>query len=170
MAADDLQKSKWRGCIARYAPLILWIALIFFLSSSLGAASNTSRFIRPLLVWLFPTAPAETITLYHGYVRKFAHFIGYATLAFWAWRAFRKGKGVKEPIPSQSHFRLERFVEKYWYAVSALTVVLVASIDEFIQSLNPTRTGSAYDVLLDISGGLAMILFLWLFIKSKQPA
>jgi VanZ family protein len=138
---------SWRGRIIRYAPLFLWIGVIFFLSSSLGAFSNTSRYIRPVLEWLYPNASAETITLYHGYVRKFAHFTEYAILVFWAWRAFRKS--------------LYEFLRKYWYVVSFLIVVTVASIDEFSQSFNSARTGSGYDVLLDISGGMAMILFIW---------
>lgn len=155
--------SKWRGRILRYAPLILWIAVIFFFSSSLGAASNTSRFIRPALEWLFPDASAETLTIYHGYVRKFAHFAEYAILAFWSWRAFKGGNphvGKVEEMhaPSQSRFRLVRLVEKYWHVISFLIVVLVASIDEFNQSLNTMRTGSGYDVLLDVFGGVCMIL------------
>lgn len=142
----------------------------------MGAASNTSRFIRPFLEWLFPNASVETITLYHDYVRKLAHFTEYAILAFWVWRAFRKGgnprasKGAEEEhAPLQSRFRLERLVEKYWYLVSFLIVAVVASIDEFNQSFNLARTGSGYDVLLDVSGGIMMILFIWA-IKSWRKS
>lgn len=116
--------------------------------------SSTSRIIRPLLEWLFPNAAPETITSYHAYIRKCAHFTEYAILAFWAWRAFRRSGA--------------ELLRKYWYVFSFLLVTLIASIDEFNQSFNPLRTSSPYDVLLDMSGGLAMILFLWFFTK-KQP-
>ncbi|MGC2236597.1 MAG: VanZ family protein [Pyrinomonadaceae bacterium] len=154
MTVNNLSKTIWRGRFIRYAPLFLWICVIFFLSSTLGSMSHTSRIIRPLLEWLFPDASAETITLYHAYVRKFAHFTEYAILAFWFWRAFRRSGS--------------EFLTKYKYAVSLGLVGLVASIDEFGQSFNPTRTGSPYDVLLDISGGLTMIVFLWIFIKKHN--
>jgi VanZ family protein len=147
--------SNWRGRAFRYAPLILWIGVIFFLSTTQGAMQNTSRFIRPLLEWLFPDASVETLTIYHGYIRKFAHFAEYAALGFLASRAFR-GSG-------------REFLRKYWYVSAFALVVLTASIDEFNQSFNTARTGSAYDTLLDASGGAAAILFLWLFTKKQPP-
>jgi VanZ family protein len=163
--------SEWRGRFLRYAPLILWIGVIFFLSSTQGAMSNTSRFIRPLLEWLFPDASIETLTVYHGYVRKFAHFAEYAALGFWAWRAFkgrnpRAGKGIEKHTRLRSCFRL---IENHYYLASFALVVLIAAIDETNQSFNAARTGSPYDVLLDASGGAAAILFLWLFTKKQLP-
>lgn len=175
---EVIKNKKRRGRFYAYAPLFLWICLIFFLSSTLGSSSHTSRIVRPLLEWLFPAAAPETITLYHAYVRKFAHFTEYAVLAFWSWRAF-KGKKTRagkdalndanNTFPRGRVSAFERFVEKYAYPAALGVVVLVASLDEFGQSFNPARTGSPYDVLLDISGGLTMILFLRLFTK-KQAA
>jgi VanZ family protein len=143
-----------RGRFFRYAPLILWIGLVMLASMTQASMANTSRFIRPFLIFLFPDAPEAIIDIYHAYIRKSAHFIEYAILAFWAWRAFWNSS--------------KEFLRKYWFAVSFLTVVSVASIDEYNQSLNLTRTGSIYDVLLDVSGGLAMILLLWLFTKKQS--
>jgi VanZ family protein len=141
----NILSSNWRrGRIARYAPLFLWIGVIFFLSSSFGAASNTSRFIRPLLEWLFPNALPETLTIYHGYIRKFAHFAEYAILAFWASRAFRSS--------------LRKFLQNNWVVFSLALVVLTALIDELNQSFNSQRTGAIYDVALDCFGGVFMIL------------
>lgn len=147
--AKTEESNKWRGRIIRYAPLILWISVIFFASSTAGASKNTSLFVRPLLVWLFPEAPAATLDVYHGYVRKFAHFAEYAALAFFASRAFW-----------DSSFQILR---RFWFVWAFLTVVLVASIDEYNQSFNALRTGSIYDTLIDASGGLTMILLLALY-------
>lgn len=153
----------WRERIFRYAPLILWIGVIFYLSSTQGAMTNTSRFIRPLLEWLFPDASPETLTVYHGYIRKFAHLAVYGILAFWSWRAF--GQKVKR-IERKSVF--EDFLARNWQLCSFALVVLIASLDELNQSFNDARTGTFYDVLLDAAGGAAALLFLWLFTK-KQP-
>ncbi len=54
---ENLQKSKWRERIIRYAPLILWIGLIMLLSTGQASMSNTSHFIRPVLEFFFPNAP-----------------------------------------------------------------------------------------------------------------
>ena len=149
MTKSSFQNLNWRGRIIRYAPLFLWIGVILFLSSSNGSMSRTSLFVRPLLEWLFPLATEETLQIYHGYVRKFAHFAEYAMLGFFASRAFRV---------SSVHI-----LRKYWFVFALLIVALVASIDEYNQSFNVLRTGSIYDVLLDVSGGLTMILFLIIY-------
>ena len=109
--------------------------------------SQTSRFIRPLLEFLFPAAPEETLHLYHGYLRKFAHFAEYAILAFLALRAFATSSSAA--------------VQKYRYLLSLAVVVLIAAIDEANQGFSAARTGSAWDVLLDISGGIVMITVMW---------
>ncbi len=151
MAQADLQKSKWRERIIRYAPLILWIGLIMFLSSGQGSMPNTSRFIRPLLEFLFPDAPEEILIVYHGYIRKLAHVAEYAILAFWAARAFVSSN--------------KNFLRRLWFACSFILVLAVASIDETNQSFLNSRTGSIYDVLIDVSGGTAMILIFYSWIK-----
>lgn len=145
--SDSNSSNKWRGRIIRYAPLILWIAVIFFASSTAGASKNTSIFIRPLLEWLFSSASPETITIYHGYIRKFAHFFEYALLTFFASRAF--GSSSKNVL------------KENWFVFSVVFVALIASIDEFNQSFNSQRTGTIYDVLLDCFGGICMILFIF---------
>lgn len=135
-----------RGRFLRYAPLILWIGVIFLASSTAGSMSNTSRFVRPFLIWLFPNAPEDLITVYHGYVRKSAHFIEYAILAFFASRSFW---GSAQEILS-----------RFWYVAAFAVVLVVASLDEFNQSFSSIRTGTYADVVLDCLGGLAMILVL----------
>lgn len=134
--------------LTAYAPLIIWTIFIFGLGSGIGAMNETSRIIRPLLEWLFPNSPLETLTFYHGLIRKFAHFFEYAVLGFLACRAFL---GLK--------FRFE---------LSLLLVAIVASADEFKQSLDPSRTGSLWDVALDVFGGMTAICTYWFFaVRSR---
>ena len=129
-----------------YAPLIIWIGVIFYLSSGQGAMTETSRFIRPILVFLFPDAPETTLAIYHGYIRKFAHFAEYAVLAFLASRAFIKASGS-------------------WYVLAFGLTLAVAVLDEINQSFNPNRTSSEWDVILDVIGGVFAIVCFWLFTK-----
>lgn len=118
----------------------------------MGASSNTSRIIRPLLEWLFPAAAAATLDVYHDYIRKLAHLTEYGVLAFLAARAF--GNSSKP------------FLQKLWFVWAVLFVVLVGLADEFNQSFNNLRTGSLYDVLIDITGGLFAVVVLY-FIKRR---
>lgn len=128
------EPSKRRRWLTVYAPLAIWIAVIIGLGSSFGAMNETSRFIRPLLEFFFPSAPPETLTIYHGYIRKLAHLAEYAILAILARRAF-------------THFRMP--------ILKAMgLVVLVAVVDEFRQSFDPRRTGAPVDVIIDLAGGI----------------
>lgn len=104
--------------------------------------NETSRFIGPLLKFLFPTADADTLYLYHAAIRKLAHVFQYGVLCLLALRAF-------------SIYRRQ--------IVFALCYVgLVALVDEVNQSFDPTRTATPLDVLLDLFGGaIAVIIYLW---------
>lgn len=135
-----------------YSPLFLWIGVIFFMSSPEGSFSETSRIVGPLLNFFFPTMPDATKAIIHGYVRKTAHFTEYAVLAFLAVRAF-----------SGSTLYI---LQKWRYILALILVVVFASLDEFNQSFEASRTGSVWDVALDVSGGLVMVAVLW---AIKRP-
>jgi VanZ family protein len=152
--SEKLKNTVWRGRFFRYAPLILWIGLILFLSTGQASMSNTSRFIRPLLEFLFPNSPEETLIVYHNYIRKLAHVTEYAILAFWASRAFLYSRRT--------------FLRRLWFLFAFGLVFIVASIDETNQSYIASRTGSIYDVLLDVTGGAAMILIFYLLSEYRK--
>ena len=154
MVQANSQKNDWRGRFYRYAPLILWVGLILFLSTGQASMSNTSRFVRPLLEFLFPNSPEETLIVYHSYIRKLAHVTEYAMLAFWASRAFSSST--------------VEFLRRFWSLFAFGLIFIVASVDETNQSYNASRTGSIYDVLLDITGGTAMILVFYLFSEYRK--
>jgi len=132
--------------LSRYAPLILWLSFISFASSNSFSASNTSRYIGPLVFWLFPDTSQETLNTIHFVVRKLAHFSEYALLGLLAARAFRTS-----PNPS---------IRRYWFWISAALIVIYALLDEYHQSFVPTRTASFVDSLIDISGGLTALIIL----------
>lgn len=143
--------SKRRGWFSLYAPFFLWIGVIFLLSSGSGSLSATSKFIRPLLLFLFPNSPEETIQLMHFYIRKAAHFTEYAILALLAMRAFTKGAVA--------------WLKAHPYIFSILLVTAIALLDEFNQSFNPARTGSGWDSAIDISGGIVALAVWYLTTK-----
>lgn len=152
--AENNPLNPWRVKLIAYAPLFLWMALVLGLSFGEASMSETSRIIRPLLKFLFPHAPEATITAYHAFIRKCAHFTEYAILAFFAVRAFS--------ITSVKYIKNNRFL------LAVILVLLIAATDEFHQSFEPSRTASVYDVLLDCTGGVTMVLIYWLFARSRS--
>jgi VanZ family protein len=126
-----------------YIPLILWISGIFYLSSNKGSISKTSRFLSPIFSRLFPEKETEILRTYHLIFRKFCHFFGYAILALWGILAYYNSSAD--------------FLANYWYLLAFLTVLIVASADEFKQSFYANRVGSVSDVALDCFGGLTAI-------------
>ena len=145
---ENNQKNKRRIWLTTYVPLIIWILVVLGLGSGMGSMNETSRIIRPLLQFLFPSTSIETLTIYHGYVRKFAHFAEYAVLAFLAFRAL--------------------FPFKHKYAMAFGVAAFVATVDEFNQSLNPSRTSSIWDVALDLAGAASAILVLALIAIRRR--
>ncbi|MGH9968643.1 MAG: VanZ family protein [Pyrinomonadaceae bacterium] len=129
-----------RERIWRYTPLILWMVFISFASTGEFSAVNTSRIVRPLLLWMFPDISEERIRLVHLLIRKGAHLTEYAILGWLTARAFI----------ASAH----EWLRRRWFLASLLLVVLHALLDEFHQSFVPSRSGSFYDSLIDIAGGL----------------
>ena len=144
----------WRATLIRYAPLILWIGVIAFLSSRFASMAETSRFIGPVLKYLFPSASEEILRSIHVVIRKIAHFTEYSLLAFFAVRAF-----ASSSLKARGQLI---------YILPLALVVVVASADEINQSFDEARTGLASDALLDIASGVVMIAMLWL-IKWPRP-
>lgn len=152
MSFSDKFSFRWRERFFRYAPLFVWLCVIAWLSSDSGAMSETSRFVRPVLRFLFPEASEETILTLHGLVRKSAHVFVYSVLAFLAARAF-----LRTSIAS---------VQRRWAVVAIALVFLIASLDELNQSFSGgTRTGSIWDVALDTVSGAAAIGLIYLLLN-----
>jgi len=141
--AEIKTRSIWNR-IWRYGPLLIWMAFIFAFSTSGLSANNTSRIVRPLLLWLFPDISEERITVVHIIVRKISHFSSYAVLGFLAARAF-----LTSTIGA---------LRQHWFAVGTFLVVTYSLIDEYHQSFVPSRSASIYDSLIDTAGGLCALI------------
>jgi VanZ family protein len=140
-----------------WAATFAWIALITAFSGEGFSDASTSRFIGPLVRWLFPDVSPAMLAAIHFVVRKTAHAVEYGVLALLAWLALRRSFRLS---PRRS-------------AVLALAIVSAVGIaDEAHQMRLATRTGSPLDVMLDLAGGaLALsILFSWRRRAGGSPA
>ena len=131
----------------RWAPPIVWMAVIGFGSTDVLAASETSRFVGPILRWLLPGAAPETVEFLHEGIRKLGHVTEFGLLALLWYRAFAWGN------PGWSRHA----------AVRALAATLLcAGLDEAHQAFQPTRGGSLADVGIDVLGGGGALGIGWL--------
>jgi VanZ family protein len=128
----------------RYGPLVLWMIFISVASTAEFSSVNTSRFIGPMLRWLFPDLSESRLAVIHFLTRKAAHFTEYAILALLARRAF-----ITSAHP---------FINRRWFELALLLITCYALLDEFHQSFVPSRTASIYDSAIDVAGGLAVLL------------
>lgn len=151
-----MERYSMRERVWRYAPLILWMGFIGFASSVEFSTANTSRIVRPLLLWLFPTISEESIAFVHFFTRKAAHFTEYAVLGLLAARAFS----------GSSHQVLRRS----WFLAGMLLIVAWALLDEFHQSFVPSRTASLSDSIVDVAGGLAGLTGFYLRCGVRKTA
>jgi VanZ family protein len=138
----------------RYGPLVLWILFISFASTNQFSVSNTAEILRPLLLWFFPNLSESRLAAVHFLTRKAGHFTEYAVLAFLTRRAFI----------TSSH----DFLQRYWFQLGLLLVVIYGLLDEFHQSFVPSRTASVYDSAVDIAGGLTVLLIFRIYGKHHR--
>jgi VanZ family protein len=123
-------------------PALLWAGAICVFSTELFGASETSRFLLPLLRWLLPHAPMERLIELHHLIRKCAHVFEYFVLALLVMRAIRGARAGWD----------------LRWAVGALAICVAwACLDEFHQVFVPGRTASPWDALLDSSAALAAL-------------
>ena len=137
-----------------WLPPLLWMALIWGVSSDLGSVDNTAGPVGWIVTMLFPWATAAQVELAHGVIRKFGHLTEYAILAALWFRALYAGRRLR-PTPS---------------ALAALAISVGWAIaDEVHQSFVPSRTASVLDVLFD-STGVALILLVLARTVAKLPS
>ncbi len=123
-----------------WLPVVLSMGFIFWMSSGTFSYDNTSRFIEPIIHFLFPGMQQTDVELLHGSIRKAGHVTEYFILGFFLFRAFRG------PSSKRWSFR--------WAISAAVLSAVYAFTDEFHQSFVPTRTASFLDVGIDTAGGI----------------
>lgn len=142
-----------REGMTRWAPPMIWGLMILGFSGDVLGMPHTSRFIVPLLRWMFPEASPETILWLHGLVRKFGHLVEYGIFAALWFRAFRWG------APHAWDWR--------WVIRPLAIVVPWAMVDEYRQTWTATRSGTFGDVVLDAAGA-AMTLGLLTLVARRR--
>lgn len=131
--------------IAKYwLPVAVMFALMLTFSTDLFSADNTRAAIRAILRWILGGEPRDhSLARGNLVVRKLTHVAVYAVLAALLFRAFRADS-------------VQRWSRR-WLVQSGVVLAIWASIDELLQMFTSSRSGSAWDVLLDMAGGAAAL-------------
>ncbi len=126
--------------IKYWLPVILWMGVIFGMSTGMFSSEHTSRFIVPLLNFLFPWLSPQYADLIHELIRKAVHTAEYFILGLLLFCAFRSN--------SSQEWRPQ------WTIYAVIGVMIYAVCDEFHQSFVAARGASLADVVIDSAGGV----------------
>ena len=128
--------------------LIIWMVVIFFMSTDSFSFSKTSKYLIPLLHAVLPFLSLKTIHSIHFLIRKCGHFSEYAILSLLWFRTLQ----AKDPN---------------WSTRSAVIAFIFSTVyaatDEFHQSFVPSRGPSVIDVGIDSAGAAFSLFCLRLF-------
>jgi VanZ family protein len=125
-------------------------------SSNAFSSENTGGMLYPILHFLTGVDPVR-FEVWHHYIRKTGHFVGFFTLS---WLLFRSWRATLPAID----LRAWTF---QWATIAWLMATFVASMDEWHQSFLPSRTGTFHDVVLDSSAALISQIVVWWFLRNR---
>ena len=134
----------------------LWMLLIAIESTDMLSAEHTGSFLYPLFHFLMGMDLARFAVVHH-YIRKLGHFVGYFTLSFFLFRAWR----ATLHLPWAPRWAMR------WAAIAFTMSAVVASLDEWHQTFIPSRTGAFRDVVLDSCAALTAQVLIFLFLNWK---
>jgi len=145
--------------LSAWIPAAICVILIAISSSESFSSDNTGHLLRPLVEAIFGHFANHTWASFLFAVRKTGHFFGYGFVSIIFFRAWRMT------------FRLSRAYSAVTAslraaAVALLSTLVLSSADEYHQSFLPQRTGSPFDVLLDMCGAITCHLILFTFVGS----
>ena len=122
------------------------------------SSRNTGSLLFMVLTRLFGEISFYKFLIFHHYLRKTGHVVGYGMLSLLLLRGWRATLG-------RVHALLLRAALLSWLGTAS-----VAALDEWHQSYIPSRGGSVWDVALDTVAGVAFLVvaFLWLRRSEKS--
>jgi VanZ family protein len=157
LQSAELQSAR-SHLLRAWWPALVWIGLIGVESTDCFSSANTSGFLYPLLVRIFGQIDPEDFFLWHHYLRKTGHVVGYGILALLLLRGWR------------ATLARARGWNRRPAIFAWLATAWVAAIDEWHQSFLPSRHGSVRDVALDSVAGLGFLLAVYFWLRRSSEA
>lgn len=144
-----------RFWIRAWLPVAIGIGVIMLESTAWFGADHTSGPLRAIFQAIFGPVSNARWDVIHHYIRKTGHFTGYgliglAWLRAW-WMTLPRSRFFSDAL------------------LALLGTGLLATWDEWHQSFLPNRTSSPWDVLIDCSGAISLLLVTYFFVKLFRP-
>lgn len=132
-------------------PVAAWLVLIAFETTDLLSSANTHRLLFPLFHYVTGIGFREFAPWNHV-LRKAGHCLGYGMLCALIYRMTRYElrRLRMDPRPARAA------------SLALLGTMVVASLDEWHQTMIPSRTGTVADVVLDSAAGLMALTVIFL--------
>jgi VanZ family protein len=121
------------------------------------SSKNTGSMLYALLTRLFGPINLYDFLIFHFYLRKTGHVVGYGMLALLLLRGWRATLGYSRDLLIRAS------------VLSWIGTAFVAAMDEWHQSFIPSRTGTIHDVILDSIAGLIFLLIANLWLRRSEP-
>ncbi len=141
--------------VSAWLPVLIGLCIIAMESTEAFGSDHTSGPLRAIFQAIFGPLSDPSWGLTHHIIRKSGHFIGYGLLGLaWLrawWMTFRNPIFLKAA------------------ALALLGTAMTASADEYHQSFLPNRSSSVWDVLLDCTGAIVMLLVAYLLMRRLRP-
>jgi len=151
----DLTASR-PNLVRAWWPAVVWIGLIALESTDSFSAQNTGTVLYTIFTRLFGNINLYHFLIFHHYLRKTGHVVGYGMLSLLLLRGWRATLG-------RVHTLLLRAVLLSW-----LGTVCVGGMDEWHQSYIPSRTGTIWDVALDSVAGVAFLVVAYFWLRRSD--
>ena len=148
MSRPNLLRAWW--------PAFVWVVLITFESTDYLSSQNTGSILYTLLTRLFGQINFYHFLVFHHYLRKTGHVVGYGMLSLLLLRGWRATLG-------RVHTLLLRAALLSW-----LGTAFIAGMDEWHQSYIPSRTGTVWDVALDTVAGVGFLVVAYLRLRRSE--
>ena len=155
-APQSAAPTAWSEWLRYWSVVAAWLLVISTLSGDPFSATNTNRYLDPILRFLFPAITPSELALAHTAMRKAAHFVEFFVLGSLLYWALRRGR------PPRWQARL---------AVVALVLAAVyAGADELHQAFVPSRTSSLLDSGTDTLGAAVSQVVIYLRHRLRRHA
>jgi VanZ family protein len=142
--------SSLEARLVRLLWTVAFLAALAAFSITFLTHSNTFAMAEPLIRWIAPDASPSEISTLHILGRKLGHFL----------------------IPAIAYLILVTGPLRNRRLTALALCAVFAILDETVQAFTPLRTGTIYDVALDVSGALFGFFLYSAFTmgRSKAPA
>lgn len=139
--------------LSAWWPAFFWAAVIFLFSTNGFSSDHTSLIIGSLIRWFFPSISPAGLEFTNHVVRKSAHFVEYFIFCILLYHGIRATRRDSRPW----HWS--------WALLAWFIAAFYSALDEVHQLFVPSRGPSPWDSLLDSTGALFALLFLFFFYR-----